>query len=132
MRNKGKREQNYFKKFPKKLLLNSQRRPGSGSGSVIRKNSGSGSALNQGGSTTLQWYHPATDINVKVNFLCQYRLSRSTIIIGESRLSATHYTSTVLFHNVYMNLQYSTVPTKEVNKDQPSYRNLSANATRVL
>jgi hypothetical protein len=41
----------FLNKFPKQLLLNSQKRPGSGS--VIRKNTGSGSALIQCGSETL-------------------------------------------------------------------------------
>jgi hypothetical protein len=47
--NKCKRKNNYFKKFPKKLLLNSQKRPESGS----QLDAGSGSALNQCKSETL-------------------------------------------------------------------------------
>jgi hypothetical protein len=39
------------------LLLNSQKRAGSGSGSTIRKNAGSRSTLNQWGSETLLVTH---------------------------------------------------------------------------
>jgi hypothetical protein len=48
-------EKNTLKSSLKKLLLNSQKRPGSGSGagSAIRKNAKSGSALNQCRSETL-------------------------------------------------------------------------------
>jgi len=51
--NKGKRK-NYKKKSSlKNLLSSSQKKPGTGPGSAIRENAGSGSALYQCGSETL-------------------------------------------------------------------------------
>ncbi len=72
-RNEGEKKKT-LKSSLKKLQLNSQKRPGTGSGSGIIKNAGSGSALNQCRSETLVKDQNSQNFNLRSHLRMLYTL----------------------------------------------------------